>query len=247
MFVTRLLSGIVLVTAAVILLFFGDVWLAGALLILSQIGIFELLRVLRLIRHPMALVVYLETAAYYILLYLGLGWWTTGLLVLELVILLMLYVIRYPRDRVDIVAKCLFVSVYVTLLLSFIYQTRCLPGGTWLVWLIIIASWGSDTCAYVVGVLIGRHHFSELSPKKTLEGCVGGVVGAALIGFGYACFFSVSEYVPFFAEDCLSSGGHRRRCDLTAWRPGGICDQEKLCSQGLWRYYPRSRRDNGPV
>ncbi|MBO5072333.1 MAG: phosphatidate cytidylyltransferase, partial [Eubacterium sp.] len=144
MFVTRLLSGIVLVTAAVILLFFGDVWLAGALLILSQIGIFELLRVLRLIRHPMALVVYLETAAYYILLYLGLGWWTTGLLVLELVILLMIYVMRYPRDRIDIVAKCLFVSVYVTLLLSFIYQTRCLPGGLWLVWLIIIASWGSD-------------------------------------------------------------------------------------------------------
>ncbi len=197
MFVTRLLSGIVLVTAAVILLFFGDVWLAGALLILSQIGIFELLRVLRLIRHPMALVVYLETAAYYILLYLGLGWWTTGLLVLELVILLMIYVMRYPRDRIDIVAKCLFVSVYVTMLLSFIYQTRCLPGGLWLVWLIIIASWGSDTCAYVVGVLIGRHHFSELSPKKTLEGCVGGVVGAALIGFGYACFFPYQNMFLF--------------------------------------------------
>lgn len=197
MFVTRLLSGIVLVIAAVILLFFGDVWLVGALLLLSQIGIYELLRVFRLEKHPMALVVYLETAVYYTLLYLGLDWWTTGLLVLELVVLLMLYVARYPKDWVDTVAKCFFVSVYVALLLSFIYQTRCLQGGLWLVWLIIIGSWGSDTCAYVVGVLIGKHHFSELSPKKTLEGCVGGVAGAALIGFGYACFFPYHDMFLF--------------------------------------------------
>ena len=189
MFITRLLSGIVLVIATIVLLFFGDIWLAAVLLILSQIGIYELLRVFRLDRNPMTLIVYLETAVYYTILYLGKEWWTQGLLVLELVILLVVYVVRYPKDRIDMVAKCFFVSVYVALLLSFIYQTRCLPGGEWLVWLIIIGSWGSDTCAYVVGMLMGKHHFSELSPKKTVEGCVGGVVGAALIGFGYACFF----------------------------------------------------------
>ena len=189
MFITRLLSGIVLVIAAIVLLFFGDIWLAAVLLILSQIGIYELLRVFRLDRNPMTLIVYLETAVYYTILYLGKEWWTQGLLVLELVILLVVYVVRYPKDRIDMVAKCFFVSVYVALLLSFIYQTRCLPGGEWLVWLIIIGSWGSDTCAYVVGMLMGKHHFSELSPKKTVEGCVGGGVGEGLIGFGYACFF----------------------------------------------------------
>lgn len=197
MFVTRLLSGIVLVAAAIVLLFFGDVWLVGALLVLSQIGIYELLRVFRLDKHPMALIVYMETAVYYTLLYLGLDWWTMGLLVLELVMLLVIYVIRYPKDQIDTVSKCFFVSVYVALLLSFIYQTRCLAGGNWLVWLIIIGSWGSDTCAYVVGVLIGKHHFSELSPRKTIEGCVGGVVGAALIGLGYACFFPYHDRFLF--------------------------------------------------
>ena len=120
MFVTRLLSGIVLVIAAIVLLFFGDIWLVAALLILSQIGIYELLRVFRLDRNPMSLIVYLETAVYYTMLYMGKEWWTEGLLVLELVVLLVAYVIRYPKDRIDMVAKCFFVSVYVALLLSFI-------------------------------------------------------------------------------------------------------------------------------
>lgn len=197
MFITRLISGIVLVIAAIILLFFGGIWLALALLALSLIGVYELLRVFRMEKHPMAVMVYLEITAYYVLLYMGYHWWTVALLVLELVAMLILYVLRYPKDRIDEVAKCFFVSVYVGLLLSYIYQTRCLGGGNWLVWLIIIGAWGSDTCAYVAGMLMGKHHFSELSPKKTIEGCVGGVVGAALIGFGYAWFFPFENMFLF--------------------------------------------------
>ena len=75
-------------------------------------------------------------------------------------------------------------------MLSFILLTRNLPDGKFIVWLIFLCSWGCDTCAYVVGKLIGKKHiFPELSPHKSLEGCIGGVVGAALIGGLYAHFF----------------------------------------------------------
>ena len=61
--------------------------------------------------------------------------------------------------------------------------------GLYLVWLILICSWGCDTCAYVVGMLIGKHKiFPVLSPKKSLEGCIGGVLGAMLIGAAYGHF-----------------------------------------------------------
>lgn len=74
--------------------------------------------------------------------------------------------------------------------LSFVYLTRECENGIYLVWLILISSWGCDTCAYVVGKLIGKKHiFPELSPHKSLEGCIGGVAGAALIGGLYAHFF----------------------------------------------------------
>ena len=47
-----------------------------------------------------------------------------------------------------------------------------------------------QTCAYAVGMLIGKHKLAPvLSPKKSIEGAIGGVVGAALIGYIYGMFF----------------------------------------------------------
>ena len=72
-------------------------------------------------------------------------------------------------------------------MLSFILLTRNLENGHLLVWLIFFCSWGCDTCAYCVGVLIGKHKMAPvLSPKKSVEGAVGGVVGAILLGIIYA-------------------------------------------------------------
>mgnify|MGYP000388160286 CR=1 FL=1 len=57
--------------------------------------------------------------------------------------------------------------------------------------LIFLSSWGSDTCAYCVGMLIGKHKMAPvLSPKKSVEGGVGGVLGAALLGALYALLIS---------------------------------------------------------
>ena len=79
---------------------------------------------------------------------------------------------------------------YAGIMMSYIYQTRTLPDGKYLVWLIFLASWGSDTCAYCTGMLIGRHKMTPiLSPKKTIEGAAGGVLGAAFLGFLYASVF----------------------------------------------------------
>ena len=79
---------------------------------------------------------------------------------------------------------------YVPIMLSFLYQTRAMGDGAYLVWLIYLSSWGCDTCAYCVGMLFGKHRLAPvLSPKKSIEGAVGGVVGAALLGFIYANLF----------------------------------------------------------
>lgn len=65
-----------------------------------------------------------------------------------------------------------------------------LSAGEYIVWLIFLCSWGSDTCAYCVGMLFGKHKMSPLlSPKKSVEGAVGGVVGAALLTALYCYIF----------------------------------------------------------
>jgi phosphatidate cytidylyltransferase len=55
--------------------------------------------------------------------------------------------------------------------------------------MIFISSWISDTCAYLVGVMIGKHKLAPvLSPKKSIEGSVGGIVGAAIFGAVFGAY-----------------------------------------------------------
>ena len=65
--------------------------------------------------------------------------------------------------------------------------------GSAMIWLLFICTWSSDTFAYFVGVAIGSHKLaSSISPKKTVEGFIGGVVGttamAVLVGHVFFSF-----------------------------------------------------------
>ena len=122
--------------------------------------------------------------------------------------IMFVYVFTYPAYQAVQVMPALFGIVYVAVMLSFIYLTRCLPGGKFHVWLIFLCSWGCDTCAYCVGMLIGKHKMAPvLSPKKSVEGAVGGVVGAALLGIIYAAVTKgpIVEYAVICAVGALIS------------------------------------------
>ncbi|MFR1945114.1 MAG: phosphatidate cytidylyltransferase [Faecalimonas umbilicata] len=68
---------------------------------------------------------------------------------------------------------------YVAVMLSTSIRQDYSTSGI-LVGLVFICSWGCDTCAYCVGMLIGKHKMApKLSPKKSVEG-IGGIVGAVL-------------------------------------------------------------------
>lgn len=112
------------------------------------------------------------------------------LLILYLMLLMFAYVFSYPKYNTEQILAAFFGLFYVSLMLSYIYQTRMLPMGAYSVWFIFLCSWGSDTCAYCVGVLIGKHKMTpKLSPKKSWEGAIGGVVGAALLAIIYGFVF----------------------------------------------------------
>ena len=70
---------------------------------------------------------------------------------------------------------------YVVFFMMFIAFINGMQNGNILIWYAIIAAWGTDVCAYFVGILIGKHKFSKVSPKKSIEGCVGGTIGAILL------------------------------------------------------------------
>ena len=102
-------------------------------------------------------------------------------------IIMFVYVFQYPRYTAFHTMSAVFGIIYCGVMLSFIYQTRMIDGGQYHVWLIFLSAWGCDTCAYCVGMLFGKHKMAPvLSPKKSVEGAIGGVAGAFVLGIIYA-------------------------------------------------------------
>lgn len=188
MFVTRLVSGIILVILAVLFIYSGGIVLSGVLLVLSLIGSFELLRVFGMEKSPISIGVYFVTVSYYVLITLSRIFdfdHNTSIVVFLILMMLFylgIYVFNFKRINGDQVIAGVFIFMYVPFLLSFIFLTRSLSHGIYTVWLIILTSWGCDTFAYCAGMLFGKHKMSPvLSPKKSVEGAVGGILGAMVL------------------------------------------------------------------
>ena len=211
MFKTRLISGIFLVLAALLTIISGGYVLFVTLLCVSLLGIQELYKAMDVHKDGVGLLElagYLGAILYYASLLLGFERYGMMAVLLGLVLLMFVYVFTYPKYEADQVMSAFFGIVYVAVMLSFIFLTRNLEGGKFLVWLIFLCSWGCDTCAYCVGMLIGKHKMAPvLSPKKSVEGAVGGVVGAAALGAIYAAVTHgpVVEYAVICAVGALIS------------------------------------------
>lgn len=211
MFKTRLISGIVLVIIALATIISGSWILFFTLLAVSLIGMRELYKVMKVSDEHVTvleLVGYLGAVLYYIAMKADFGNYGTMAIIISMILILFVYVFGYPKYHAEQVMTAFFGVVYVAVMLSFIYLTRSLPDGKFLVWLIFLCSWGCDTCAYCVGMLIGKHKMAPvLSPKKSIEGAVGGVAGAALLGVIYAAATQgkMAEYALICAVGALIS------------------------------------------
>jgi phosphatidate cytidylyltransferase len=207
MFVTRLISGIVLVAIALLAFIFGGEILLGISVFISIAGYLELCRAVGVKEkdkkiNALEIVGIIGILAYYAVLYFfpaveeGNAAMSMGNVLYAVIpvigvfmLSMLLYVVCFPKYRSEQIMANVFNFLYAPVMLSFIYLTREQEAGKYIVWLILISSWGCDTCAYVVGMLIGKKKvFPVLSPKKSLEGCIGGVVGAGLIAALYAVF-----------------------------------------------------------
>ncbi len=57
---------------------------------------------------------------------------------------------------------------------------------------VFVIIWASDTFAYLTGKYFGKHKLAEkISPKKTIEGFVGGLVGSLIVGFAYYKYIGI--------------------------------------------------------
>ena len=77
---------------------------------------------------------------------------------------------------------------YVVFFMMFVALIDGMENGKILIWYAIFAAWGTDIFAYFIGKKFGKHKFSKVSPKKSIEGCIAGTIGAILIILIYTYF-----------------------------------------------------------
>lgn len=208
MFKDRIISGVVLVIIALITVGIGGPVLAALLMVISIIGMKEIYRIKQIDKRLLGVIGYLGAIVYYVLIYTNHQEFVMLLILVLLVLFMAEYVFTFPKYNANQVMLAFFGFFYVAVMLSFVFQTRALDHGVYAVWFIFISSWICDTSAYFVGVTIGKHKLAPiLSPKKSIEGAVGGLVGSGLVGWIYGfCLvtFAESEVNPtMFAIICV--------------------------------------------
>lgn len=211
MFKTRLLSGIILVIVLILTVGYGGNLLFAVLGIISLIGMSELYKVVDIHKKAPGIVGYAGAVVYYALLLTDHMEWMTAFTVLFLVVVMAVYVFTFPAFRTEQIILTFFGLFYVAVMLSYVYRTRMLPDGMVAVWLIFLSSWGCDTCAYCSGMLLGKHKMApKLSPKKSIEGGIGGVLGAAVLGALFSLAMNQwggADVDPLFYAVICGAGG----------------------------------------
>lgn len=197
-FLTRCASAVVIVILLLIMNIFGGPVMEAIILAISLIGLnefykaigvhdegkkfnaFEIVGIIGTICYSLVSLFVIKEDIYPLML----------VLVCVFVCIMGVYVFSFPKYEGKSAIKAFFGFMYVPVMLQFMYLTRSLEHGEYTVWLIFVGSWVCDTCAYCVGMLIGKHKMAPiLSPKKSIEGAVGGIIGSMIVAWLFSIVF----------------------------------------------------------
>lgn len=121
---------------------------------------------------------------------LPLAAWYRGLLACTLVVFVLLmscacWYVSTPRANIADVSVTMFGPLYTSLAFASIVLVRKADAslsGAWLTLGIMLSIWANDALAYLVGSAVGTHRLApRISPHKSVEGFVGGLVGSVSV------------------------------------------------------------------
>ena len=95
----------------------------------------------------------------------------------------------FSKGRYSFTDTALYIAVSVIFSISFLHVSlvRRLGNENLDVLVVLIGSWITDSCAYFAGYFFGKHKLApEISPKKTIEGSIGGIFGVIVIIVAYS-------------------------------------------------------------
>ncbi|MCL1917980.1 MAG: phosphatidate cytidylyltransferase [Peptococcaceae bacterium] len=202
----RTLSAAIGIPILIVMTWLGGWFLAALLAFLATLLLYEFFKMGSLLDiKSLKGVVWILAAGWFVLLFVGNTQYMIPYLILSFLVLVCVYTVAYPKYSWKDAAWSLLSLIYPVAMVSCLYPIReFLPNGElWALYCYAIV-WGTDTGAFLIGSWIGRHKIAPLmSPHKSYEGAVGGLVVSLAVGTAFWYFFRLA---PLWAILILSLG-----------------------------------------
>ncbi len=185
----RTISAIIGLPFLLAVVIIGGIPLFIAILLISFVALWEFYNACKGKFTPMKTVGYIGTVVILTLMNFTFeSFYILMLLFILVIILNIIKLIDHKYNFIDI-SITLYSLIYIPFLLGHILLITKQANDI-VIWLIFIAAWGTDTLAYFSGYLFGKRKLCpSISPKKTVEGAIGGMLGSMIISLIFGYFF----------------------------------------------------------
>ena len=187
--IKRITSGLLGFPLVLIILLIGDkVFVDIALAIIALLAMNEYLNAVSKVSKPVKWLGYLSCFSIMIIHLIPTSYlnMVVTLAVPTILIILFAQVIATEmKTSFKDIAYTFLGIFYVVFFIMFVAFINGMENGNILIWYEIFAAWGTDIFAYFVGKYFGKHKFRKVSPKKSIEGCIGGTIGALVLMLAY--------------------------------------------------------------
>ncbi|WP_028829893.1 phosphatidate cytidylyltransferase [Proteocatella sphenisci] len=203
---TRIISGLVLLPLLFFVIIKGGISIYLGALICSLIGLYEFFKVFESSGYkPLKSTIYAATVIMYTAMtYSGILYSHIVISIIYIIFAVGAVYIMNRKVRVEDLMISIMGYIYIPVFLSHINLMSM--QQTIYIWLVFIFAWGSDTCAYFSGMFFGKHKLiPEISPKKTVEGSIGGIAGTVVMTLVFAKYFQEPNLMYFIPLAMIGS------------------------------------------
>ena len=211
----RLFGGVIILFILLSITYLGGIYFAIGFGIFSFIAVKELTDALKNLSYNVPLKFAMIINLFFVVnAFID----NTKLFLIEFVpilITIFIYMLFNKKYKIDDFFALLFVVTYVSIFMSSAIRIK---NNLYLYMLYIIA-WGSDTFAYLTGSTLGKHKIKSLehiSPNKTIEGFLGGVIGAVILNLIYVNAVNLDRNLIFIIVFTIISAFLSETGDLVA-------------------------------
>ncbi len=187
---TRIIAGLIGFSLLLLIVILGGDVLNIAILGISLIAVYEFHKAIRNIENinPITSINYIFTVGLFLTNYIGKD--LVDFIIFIYVISILVISVFSKTHTIKDSAMTLLGGLYI----PFFFYHMYLLNESMYIWIVFLSAIATDTFAYFSGVLFGKHKlYPSVSPKKTIEGSIGGILGCLITVTTFSIYFKLDN------------------------------------------------------